>query len=138
VTPEPAADHPQSAPALKTALRRDLAAALKARDADTLAVLRVALAAIDNAEAIVTTDARPTVTSADIAGARSGVGSTEAVRQSLGVARLRDILREQITDYDREADHCDSLGRPDAARRSRHRALILAAYLRPEDQQSNP
>jgi hypothetical protein len=107
-------------------------AALKARDAEALAALRTAIAAIDNAEAIATTDARRPVTSADIAGASSGVGSTEAVRQSLSPGQLRDIVREQITEYAREADRYDALGQPDAAYRLRHRARILADHVAPE------
>jgi hypothetical protein len=71
------------------------------------------------------------VTSADIAGASSGVGSTEAVRQSLSLGQLRDIVREQITEYAREADRYDALGQPDAAHRLRHRARILTDHLAP-------
>jgi hypothetical protein len=118
--------------ALRAALRHGLTAALKARDTEALAALRTAIAAIDNAEAIATTDAHRPVTSPDIAGASSGVGSTEAVRQSLSGAQLRDIVREQITEYAREADRYDALGQPDAAHRLRHRGSILAAHLAPE------
>jgi hypothetical protein len=118
--------------ALRAALRQGLTTAMKARDTEALAALRTAIAAIDNAEAIATTDTRLPVTSADIAGASSGVGSTEAVRQSLSSGQLRDIVREQITEYTHEADRYDALGEPDAARRLRHRARILAAHLAPE------
>jgi hypothetical protein len=132
MTPEPAPDQADSAQALRDALRRGLTAALKARDAEALAALRTAIAAIDNAEAIATTDTRRAATSAAIAGAGSGVGSTEAVRRSLSVGRLRDIVREQITEYAREADRYDALGQPDAADRLRHRARILASQVAPE------
>jgi len=118
--------------ALRAALRQGLTSALKARDTEALAALRTAIAAIDNAEAIATIDTHRPVTSADIAGASSGVGSTEAVRQSLSSGQLRDIVREQITEYAREADRYDTLGQPDAAHRLRHRARILAAHLTPE------
>ena len=129
MTPEPAHDPAHRAQALRAALRHGLTTALKARDTEALAALRTAVAAIDNAEAIATTDTHRPVTSADIAGASSGVGSTEAVRQSLSGAQLRDIVREQITEYAREADRYVVLGQPDAAHRLRHRARILAAYL---------
>jgi hypothetical protein len=128
MTPEPAPDQAQGTTALRAALRRGLVAALKARDAEALAALRTAIAAIDNAEAIPATDTQAPLTSADIAGASSGVGSTEAVRQSLSVGQLRDIVSEQIVEYAREADRYDLLGQPDAAQRLRHRARILAAY----------
>jgi hypothetical protein len=122
----------QDRQALRAALRRGLTTALKARDTEALAALRTAIAAIDNAEAIATADTHRPVTSADIAGASSGVGSTEAVRQSLSIGQLRDIMREQITEYAREADRYDALGQPDAAHRLRHRARILAAHVAPE------
>lgn len=129
---EPATDHQHSVQALRVTLRHGLTKALKARDAEALAALRTAIAAIDNAEAIATTDTRRPVTSADIAGASSGVGSTEAVRQSLSRSQLRDIVREQITEYAREADRYDALGQPEAAHRLRHRARILADHVGPE------
>jgi len=117
---------------LRAALRHGLTTALKARDAEALAALRTAIAAIDNAEAIATTDTQRPITSADIAGAASGVGSTEAVRRALSIGQLRDIMRQQITEYTHEADRYDALGQPDAALRLRHRARILAAYDAPE------
>jgi uncharacterized protein len=132
MTPEPAPDRALSAQALRAALRDGLTTALKARDAEALSALRTAIAGIDNAEAVATTDAQRPVTNADIAGASSGVGSTEAVRQSLSAGQLCDIVREQITEYAREADRYDALGRPDAARRLRRRARILAAYVAPK------
>jgi uncharacterized protein len=132
MTPEPAHDPAHRAQALRAALRHGLTTALKARDAEALAALRTAIAAIDNAEAIATTDTRRPATSADIAGAGSGVGSTEAVRQSLSLGQLHDIVREQITEYAREADRYDALGQPDAAHRLRHRARILADHVAPE------
>jgi hypothetical protein len=116
----------------RAALRQGLTTALKARDTEAMAALRTAIAAIDNAEAIATADTRRPVTSADIAGASRGVGSTEAVRQWLSSGQLVDIVDGQISEYAREADRYDALGRPDAAHRLRHRASILAAYLGPE------
>ena len=131
MTPEPAPGQAPSGQTVRATLRHGLTTALKARDAEALAALRTAIAAIDNAEAIATTDTQRPVTSADIAGASSGVGSTEAVRRSLNSGQLRDIMREQIAEYAREADRYDALGRPDAADRLRYRAGILAAHLAP-------
>jgi hypothetical protein len=129
---EPAPDQAHSAQALRAALRAGLTTALKARDAEALSALRTAIAGIDNAEAVATADAQRTVTNADIAGANSGVGSTEAVRRSLSTGQLRDILADQITECEREADRYDALGQPDAAHRLRHRARILTAYGTPQ------
>jgi len=132
MTPEQAPDQARNAQALRAALRQDHTAALPARDAEALAALRTAVAAIDNAEAVATTDTQRPVTSPDIAAASSGVGSTEAVRQSLSGGPIRDLVREQITEYAREADRYDALGQPAAAQRLRHRARILAAHVAPE------
>jgi hypothetical protein len=103
---------------------------MKARDADALAALRTAIAAIDNAEAVAVPSTRAPVTSSHVAGARSGAGSTEAARQRLGSDESRDILRGQIAEHAREADRYDTLGQADAAERLRRQARTLEAYLR--------
>jgi uncharacterized protein len=129
VTPEPATGQADEPPALRTALRTGLTAALKARDTDALAALRTAIAAIDNAEAVPVPNTRATTTSAHIAGTRSGPGSTEAARQQLTVRELHNILRDLITEYTREADRYQALGQASAAERLRLQARTLAAYL---------
>ena len=130
MSPEPAASgQAAGAQALRTALRAGLTAALKARDADTVAALRTAIAAIDNAEAVPARDTAPPATSAHIAGARSGPGSTEAARRQLTAGELHDILRDQITEHTREADRYHALGQASAAERLRRQARTLATYL---------
>ena len=130
MTPETAPGQADDAQAFRAALRRGLTAALKARDADALAALRTAIAAIDNAEAVPAPAANvPPATSAHIAGASSGLGSAEAARQKLSASELRDILRDQVAEQTREADRYDALGQPDAAQRLRRQARTLAAYL---------
>ena len=128
----PASWQATDAETLRTALRRDLTAALKAQESDAVAALRTTIAAIDNAEAVAAPDASAPVTNARIAGARTGVGSTEAVRRQLGGSQLHAILRDQITDRTREADRYDALGQAEAAQRLRHQAAVLEAYLPPE------
>ena len=119
------------AQALRAALRLGLTAALKARDRDALAALRTAIAAIDNAEAVPVPapDAALPATSAHIAGARSGLGSSEAARRELSASELRDILRGQIAEHISEAGRYDTLGQADAAERLRRQAHALTAYL---------
>jgi hypothetical protein len=129
VTPEPASGQAAGAQALRAALRAGLITALKARDADALAALRTAIAAIDNAQAVPAPGTKPSATSAHVAGARSGPGSTEAARQQLSLSELRQILLGQIADHTREADRYDALGQADAAERLRRQARTLAAYL---------
>jgi uncharacterized protein YqeY len=129
VAPEAAPGQADGARALRTALRAGLTAALKARDADALAALRTAIAAIDNAEAVPATDTRPLPASAHVAGARSGPGSTEAARQQLTADELHAILRDQITEHTREADRYQALGQANAAQRLRNQARTLETYL---------
>ena len=73
------------------------------------------------------------MTNARIAGAHTGVGSTEAMRRQLDGSQLRDILRDQIVERTREADRYDALGQAEAAQRLRRQAAVLVAYLPPED-----
>jgi uncharacterized protein len=128
-TTEPARGQTGDARALRAALRAGLSAALKARDADALAALRIAIAAIDNAEAVPSPEGGAPTTSAHVAGAGRGPGSTEAARRSLSADEAHAILRGQITERTDEADRYQALGQPDAAERLRRQARALAAYL---------
>jgi len=116
--------------ALRDALRRDLASAMKARDADAVSALRTVIAAIDNAEAVPVPDESPATTSGHVAGARAGLGAAEAARRDLTGSQQQAILSDQITGYTTEADRYEALGHPDAARRLRDQARLLTGYLR--------
>ena len=76
-------------------------------------------------------DASPPAAGGRIAGARDGVGSTEAARRALGVDQVRAIVRAQIDEATREADRYDGLGQAGAAQRLRRQARVLAAYAEP-------
>jgi uncharacterized protein YqeY len=127
MTPEPG--HDTGPQALRDALRRDLASAMKAREPDAVSALRTAIAAIDNAEAVPAPETDPATTSSHIAGARAGVGAAEAARRQLSAGRQRATLRDQITGYTTEADRYEALGKQDAAARLRTQARLLTAYL---------
>lgn len=114
---------------LRAALRKDLTAAMKARDSSAVTALRTAIAAIDNAQAIEATHAPGTATSEHFAGAHVGLGVTEADRRHLDDDEIRDILRAQITERGVEADRYEALGRTDAAARLRREADALRKYL---------
>ena len=129
MTCEPAPGQATAAEALRAALRHGLTTALKARDTDAMAVLRTAIAAIDNAQAVPAAGLSPPAASAHVAGARRGVGSTEAARRQLSGSDLRDLLRDQIAEHAREADRYADLGQADAAQRLRRQARTLGAYL---------
>lgn len=114
---------------LRATLRRDLAAAMKARDPDAVAALRTAIAAIDNAQAVAAPEAAPPATSAHIAGARAGLGAAEAARRPLTADELEAILRGQLAEYAREADGYAAHGQEAAAQRLRNQASLLSRYL---------
>ena len=116
--------------ALRDALRRDLASAMKARDPDAVSALRTVIAAIDNAEAVPVPDESPATTSGHVAGARAGLGAAEAARRDLTGSQQQAILSDQITGYTTEADRYEALGHPDAACRLRDQARLLTGYLR--------
>jgi uncharacterized protein YqeY len=126
---------PDRAPAhdgrlIRTALRADLVAAMKARHVDAVTALRTAIAAIDNAEAVdAPADDQPRA-SEHIAGARSGVGATEAERRDLTASTVRAILREQISERVAEAERYDGHGQTAAADRLRREADALIRYVR--------
>jgi uncharacterized protein YqeY len=106
---------------LRAALRADLAAAMKSRDADAVAALRTAIAAIDNAEAVDRPEREAATTSDRFAGSHVGVGSTEVARRDLTLHDVQEIVSEQMAERLTEADRYDQLGRREAA--------ALAKYL---------
>jgi uncharacterized protein YqeY len=126
---EPVPGQADSGRAIRAALRHGLTAALKARDSDAVAALRTAMAAIDNAEAVPAPATNSPTTSAHVAGARGGPGSTEAARRQLSASDVRSVLRDQIAEHSRQAERYDTLGRADAAQRLRRQAGTLAPYL---------
>jgi uncharacterized protein YqeY len=116
---------------LRARLRADLTTAMKARDKDAVAVLRTALAAFDNAEAVAAPPSTPgpPATSEHVAGSSVGLGSAEVARRVLTLADLHDILRDQVDERTAEARTYAALGQVDAADRLRRDADLLRAYL---------
>ena len=121
--------HPSAAATLRATLRRDLTAAMKAREPDAVAALRTVIAAIDNAEAVAAPATAPAAASPPAAGARAGLGAAEAARKQLTGDELQAILRGQIAEYIREADRYDGHGQDAAAERLRNQATLLSRYL---------
>lgn len=109
-------------------MRKDLVAAMKSRSAESVAALRTALAAIDNAEAV-----DPVHTTGDddapIASATAGIGSGDVARRVLTGADVQALLTGLIDEYGSEADRYDALNRSDAADQLRRQASALSRYL---------
>ena len=82
--------------ALRTVLRSRLTTAMRERDRAAASVLRTAVAAIENAEAVPVDDGHTVATSADVAGAAVGLGVTEAERRRLDDATERSLVVAEV------------------------------------------
>jgi uncharacterized protein YqeY len=94
----------------------------------TVAALRSALTALDNAGAVEVRASRVGGTE-HVAGAAAGVGSTDVARLALTDDDVRAILRSQIEEHSRAAGEYARIGRDDIAERLRSEAGVRAAYL---------
>ena len=81
---------------VRLALRQRLTTALRERDKPTAAAVRSAIAALENAEAVPTSQGAVAATSQHIAGAAVGVGAAEAERLALDHAAESAILRAEV------------------------------------------
>jgi uncharacterized protein len=100
---------------VKSAMRRDLSAAMKERRAETVTALRTAIAVLDNAEAV------------DVSAIPAHV--TEVARRSLSPVDVRAILSGHLDESLADARRYEELGRHDAAQRLRREAEIVRAYV---------
>ena len=101
-------------------MQADLTAAMKARDSARVAVLRAALAAIANAEAVAS-DGQVSLT--------APAGSTEVARRELSDLDVGLIVERERTELLGAAEERERLGRPDDAQELRAQAAALEAYL---------
>jgi uncharacterized protein YqeY len=119
-----------TADALRARLRRDLIDAMRAGLRDDVAVIRVIIGALDNAQA---TDAQPEEggqRSLAVAGASLGVGSTEATPRALSSNDVTEILDAEMTELSEQADRYEALGQLDMAGRLRHQGEVVVRYRR--------
>jgi uncharacterized protein len=109
--------------------RRDLRAALKSSQPETISALRTIIAAIDNAEAVRPEAESPRPAGGIIAHASQGVGSTEAPRRELGMAEIQAIVRDLICEYETHGEHYRAMRQHHAAESLQRKANILQTYL---------
>jgi uncharacterized protein len=134
--------HPSDpGPDIRTRLRQALTAALKATDSAAVSVLRSALSAIGNAEAVGPGEpgsGRPAATGSDhvagavaFAGPGTGRGAAEAQRRHLTEADVAAIVRAEAAEREAAARQYEHAGHAEQAAGLRHgtRALldVLAA-----------
>jgi uncharacterized protein YqeY len=116
-------------------MRRDLTAAMKARDKRAVATLRSTLAAIDNAEAVEDAEAVDAEAGGGhpgegvIAGAALGVGAAEVERRTLTAAETEAIVRREAAERETAAHAYERAGQAPHAERLRAEAELLNAYL---------
>jgi hypothetical protein len=116
---------------LRTRLRRDLRAAMKAQRRDEMAALRTLIAAIDNAEAVDEASPEPRASSEHVAGAVQGVGAADATRRVLTERDLERVVETELWERDAQAARLELLGRADEASRLRIEADVIARYQTP-------
>lgn len=107
---------------LKLRLRQDLKAAMQARQSTDARLLRVIMAAIDNAEAVPAADGPQT------RAARFADGSAEVPRRNLSFIELDRLLEAEIAARLAAAEDYDRLARPEEAARLRTETEIVRRY----------
>ena len=110
-----------SATALKERLRADLKAAMQARAGDDVRVLRVLIAALDNAEAV------PDAQTGYVPRA-FGDPSGEVARLSLDAAAVDALLANEIDTRLAAAADYETHGQLEQAARLRSEAALVAGY----------
>lgn len=119
---------------LRARLRFGLTDAMRRRDQPAVAVIRVALAAIDNAEAVPPTAVAPPTagvppSEGPIAGSAGGLGAGEAGRRDLDESDVEAIVASEIEQLLDGAAEYEDIGRGDAATELRQQAAVLDAFL---------
>ncbi len=108
---------------LKARIRADLTSALKVRDSAQASLLRVLLAALDNAEAVPIGAAH-----ARYQERAFGDPSVEVPRMILSAEAVAGIIAKEQAEREAVAADFERLGRPDDAVRLRQEASWVAQY----------
>jgi uncharacterized protein YqeY len=112
-----------AATVLKSRIRADLTAAMKARDSAETRLLRALLAALDNAEAV------SVGTAHDRYQVRMfGDASVEVPRRVLSEGDIRDLLLRETTERDAAAREFERLNQQNEAERLRYEIALIARY----------
>lgn len=113
---------------LRALLQSSLLPAMRVGDKDTVAVVRAALAAIANAEAVPVDHTLP-LTDGPVAGAAVGVGATEAPRRELTEDEVRAVVERERLERVHAAEESEAGGLGEYAARLRTQAAVLAFLL---------
>lgn len=124
IDPDPMNFPPDPAAAMQTRLREDLRTAMRAKAAREVAVLRVCLAAIDNAQAVPVGDAHQTYELKAF-----GDASVEVPRLTLDPEAVQKVLAVERDDRLSAAAEYDRRGSADHGAALRADAEIISRYL---------
>lgn len=113
---------------LRALLQSSLLPAMRIGDTDTVAVVRSALSAIANAEAVPALSTTPH-RQGPVAGAATGVGSTEAPRRELTPGEVREVVERERHERIQAAEESEAGGLGEYAARLRTQAAVLAFLL---------
>jgi hypothetical protein len=115
---------------LRDALQAELAQAIQRRDRAVASAVRTALSALANAEAVPTESAIDTsIGTEHVAGASTGLRSTEARRMALSIDQERQIVADERAELLHHADRLTRLCRLDEAAAARRAAGALTGVL---------
>ena len=114
---------------MRSSLREDLTAAIKAKDRIAVTALRSVLAAIENAGAVPADHPSSSVTGNEHFAGAASLGETEAVRRELTEAELRTIVEQEVHERTVAAQEFEQFGRDEHALRLRAEAEVLRRYL---------
>lgn len=114
---------------LRTALRSRLTTAMRQRDRAAVSVLRTAVAAIENAEAVPVDEGRTATTSSEVAGAAVGLGVTESERRRLDDDTERSLVRDEVRSLVEAQAQYVAAGDPARAQDAAAGAALLRAVL---------
>jgi uncharacterized protein YqeY len=106
---------------LREQMKRDLVQAMKARQTATVATLRSALAAIDNAEAVPVDETTPIIPFV--------TQRPDVPRKVLSDADIQEILQKEVDERNAASAEYARLGQSTEAERLQASAALIANYL---------
>lgn len=113
---------------IRTRLSEDLTKAMKAQDTMAIKSLRILMSAIDNAGAVPVETPKVMPMSGKIAGATSGLYSTEVPRRELTDIEVKQIIKNEILEITRILELVDDRARPEV-KQLEGQIKILKKYL---------
>lgn len=113
---------------IKSKLSADLKDAMKSKDIVAVKTIRSLMSAIDNAGAVLVESPKVMSMSGGIAGATSGLGSTEVMRKELSGNDIKKIIQGEINEIHKAIELINDSSRPKVAQLE-GQIILLNKYL---------